>query len=54
MCGICGDGADEDLEDELERNWLKCEKCDQWYHADCLGFSNDDEVSMYFECEHCR
>lgn len=52
-CRICGDGAEEDDDDVAERSWIQCDKCDQWYHADCLGFEND-ESSVYYECESCR
>lgn len=38
LCRICGDGADEDEDDIADRSWVKCDKCGQWYHADCLGF----------------
>jgi hypothetical protein len=56
VCGVCGNGEDDDdSEDDTQvRAWMRCERCLQWFHQDCLGFDNDDESSVYYECEACR
>lgn len=48
---MCGVGEEDEDEDSIadERHWMKCDKCGQWYHADCLGLDADDETSMYYE-----
>lgn len=51
ICGVCGD--DEDPEAESGRTWVECEKCEQWYHCDCIDFELDDNAeASYFIVAH--
>ena len=49
ICPSCDDTDDD-------RMWVACEYCDQWYHADCLGYSEwtEEEIQQEtFICPRC-
>lgn len=53
LCGVCGDEFDEDE----ERAWIECDKCNQWYHCDCEDVTDsivEDEFSSEFVCNECN
>ena len=34
--------------------YIRCEKCEGWYHPECVGFSiNDNNSDVYFICKLC-
>ena len=35
---------------DYDRMWVACEYCDQWYHADCIGYSEwtEEEISKHY------
>ena len=48
-CGFCG--ALYVDSDEIEF-WIGCEKCDSWYHGDCVGITTDNEPEELY-CSTC-
>ena len=53
-CAVCGkwDAPDSDSEnecedEEVEDKWLGCERCDRWYHIQCI----DDTENF---CDYCN
>jgi hypothetical protein len=53
LCGICGDSEDAN---EGYRSWIECDKCDQWFHCDCVELweaTDDEDYSDYYECANC-
>ena len=46
ICPSCDDTDDD-------RMWVACEYCDQWYHADCLGYSEWTEEEIQQETFIC-
>ena len=48
-CGFCG--ALYGDSDEIEF-WIGCEKCDSWYHGDCVGITTDNEPKEFY-CSTC-
>ena len=48
-CGNCEALYDDDNEDEY---WIGCEKCDKWFHENCVGITPDNEPDKYY-CASC-
>ena len=41
-------------EDDEERFWVCCDKCDEWFCFACHNFSTKDSVPEYFYCVKCE
>ena len=47
LCAKCG------LSDDSERNYITCDKCDRWWHFECVGVAAADLDSQVWFCEDC-
>ena len=47
-CGVCGQ-VYEELTEEVQ-NWIACDKCQTWFHFECVGI---DCVPQNFLCSLC-
>lgn len=55
---ICDCGTNRHLKEagmDFSGEWIACDKCDVWFHADCYGLSATDvsEIDIWF-CKSCR
>ena len=48
-CPVCH-GREEEEEEGIM--WVCCDKCNTWYHFECVNI-NDDDVPETFLCFHC-
>ena len=48
-CGICG--AEYGVSDEPEF-WIGCDKCDAWFHGDCVSITPENEPNEFY-CSSC-
>ncbi|KAI9738801.1 MAG: JmjC domain-containing histone demethylation protein 1 [Cirrosporium novae-zelandiae] len=54
-CAKCNE-AGAMLEGDSEMtSWISCDGCKRWFHASCVGFSNERDVRSVdkFSCEEC-
>ena len=52
QCFSCGMAFRD--EDDEERFWVCCDKCDEWFCFACHNFSTKDSVPEYFYCVKCE
>ena len=45
VCGATGE------EDEEEREYVQCERCEVWFHSECVGFESSRHPT--FTCVKC-
>ena len=48
-CGVCEAVYDESAEEEY---WIGCEKCDSWFHGECINITPANEPEKYY-CSVC-
>ncbi len=49
------DGEENNLRTEVEEmeilDWVQCERCNQWFHCNCMEIDpEDEEQTQYFHC----
>lgn len=52
QCFSCGMSFRE--EDDKERFWVCCDKCDEWFYFACHNLSTKDSVPEKFYCVKCE
>ena len=41
-------------QDEGDGKWIECEVCLNWYHALCVGVSEEEADDVQFVCDSCK
>lgn len=49
LCPACHKGDDKAKRSEV--NWVECDKCNEWYHTNCVP-PFDSKID-FWECQNC-